>query len=78
MELKYTSAAVANSSLAVNLIYINSDGHMVDDVRYIHIVAWIRLAQAAGQCLASGQPVFIEGRLHAVLGNRKTGRRGGS
>lgn len=42
MELKYTmpGAAVADFSLAVNSIYINSDGHMVDDVCYYISTLW--------------------------------------
>ena len=65
VELKYTAsgAAVANFGLAVNLTYKNSDGEKMDDVCYMDIVAWNRLAEVAGEYLSKGQPIFVEGRL---------------
>ena len=76
MEPKYTTpgAAMADFSLAVNRIYIcilrwPYAGPCM--LLYVHIVAWSRLAQAAGQYPARGQPVFMEGTLHVDA----TGRR---
>ena len=65
VEMKYipSGAAVANFGLAVNRTYANSDGEKVDDVCYIDIVAWNRLAEVAGEYLTKGQPIFVEGRL---------------
>ena len=65
VELKYTASgtAVANFGLAVNRTYTNSDGEKVEDVCFVDIVAWDRLAEVASEYLAKGRPVFIEGRL---------------
>ena len=65
VELKYTTsgAAVANFGLAVNRTYTNSDGEKVDDVCFVDVVAWNKLAEICGDYLSKGRPVFIEGRL---------------
>ena len=64
-ELRYipSGAAVANFGLAINRQYKNSDGEKVEEVCFIDIVAWNRLAEVAGEYLLKGSPVFIEGRL---------------
>jgi len=65
VDLKYTASGkpVANFGLAVNRAYTNPDGEKVDDVCYVDVVAWDRLAEVCGEYLAKGRPVFIEGRL---------------
>ena len=65
VELKYTAsgAAVANFGLAVNRTYTNSDGEKTEEVCFIDMVAWNRLAEVAGEYLSKGSPVFVEGRL---------------
>ena len=65
VDLKYVPSgpAVANFGLAVNRTYTNSDGEKVDDVCYVDIVAWNRLAEVAGEYLSKGEPIFVEGRL---------------
>ena len=65
VELKYTTsgAAVANFGLAVNRTYTNSDGEKVDDVCFVDVVAWNKLAEICGDYLSKGRLVFIEGRL---------------
>ena len=64
-DLKYTTsgAAVANFGLAVNRTYTNSDGEKTEEVCFVDIVAWNRLAEVAGEYLSKGRPVFVEGRL---------------
>ena len=65
VDMRYTPSGspVANFGLAVNRTYTNSDGEKVDDVCFLDIVAWNRLAEVAGEYLSKGSPVFIEGRL---------------
>jgi len=65
VEVKYTAsgAAVANFGLAVNRTYTNSDGEKTEEVCFIDMVAWNRLAEVAGEYLSKGSPVFVEGRL---------------
>lgn len=54
-DLRYlpSGAPVANFGLAVNRTYTNSDGEKVEDVCFVEIVAWSRLAEVCGQYLTS-------------------------
>ena len=65
VDLKYipSGTAVANFGLAVNRTYTDSNGEKQEDVCFVDIVAWNRLAEVAGEYLSKGRPVFIEGRL---------------
>ncbi len=65
-ELRYipSGTAVANFGLAVNRKYTNSDGEKMDDVCFVDVAAWDKLAEICGEYLFKGSPVFIEGRLH--------------
>lgn len=66
-ELRYTTSGipVARFTVAVNRpkpkSAANSQGK--DDVDFIPIVAWRRLAEICGEYLKKGRPVAIEGRL---------------
>ena len=64
-ELRYipSGTAVANFGLAVNRKYTNSDGQKMDDVCFVDVVAWDKLAEICDEYLSKGSPVFIEGRL---------------
>ena len=54
---------VANFSIALNERYKAKDGNIVENVEYIRIVLYRRLAEIAGQYLTKGSQVYIEGRL---------------
>lgn len=77
VDLKYTASgtAVANFGLAVNRKYANSDGEKVEDVCFVDIVAWDRLAEVCGEYLAKGRPVFIEGRLQMDSWEQEDGQK---
>ncbi len=64
-EVKYTpkGTAVADIALAVNRVYTGADGQKKEEVTYIDVTLWERLAELAGEYLKKGRPVFIEGRL---------------
>ena len=64
-ELRYTrsSVAVCNFTLAVNRVYTDSHGEKQEDVAFIDVVAWNRLAEVCGEYLSKGRPAFVEGRL---------------
>jgi single-strand DNA-binding protein len=64
-EVKYTpkGTAIANLGLAVNRVYTTESGEQKEEVTFIDIEVWGRQAETAGQYLAKGRPVFIEGRL---------------
>ena len=64
-ELRYTSggAAVCNFGLAVNRKYTDGNGDKQEDVTFIDVVCWNKLAEACAEYLHKGSPAFVEGRL---------------
>lgn len=54
---------VANFSIALNERYKAKDGNVVENVEYVRIVLYRRLAEIAAQYLHKGSQVYIEGRL---------------
>jgi single-strand DNA-binding protein len=78
-ELRYTSSGipVARFAIAVNRIRRKGAGNEGDgsnqEVDFINVVAWRRLAEICGEFLKKGKPVAIEGRLQI---NSFTGRDG--
>ena len=54
---------VANFSIALNEKYKAKDGNIVENVEYVRIVLYRRLAEIAGQYLTKGSQVYVEGRL---------------
>jgi single-strand DNA-binding protein len=64
-EVKFTpkGSAVADLGLAVNRVYTNQSGEKTEEVTYIDVELWGRLAEIAGEYAKKGRPVFIEGRL---------------
>lgn len=63
-EVKYTprGAAVAELGLAINRSYKVGE-ETREEVTFVDVVLWSRLAELAGQYLTKGSPVFVEGRL---------------
>ena len=64
-EIRYTpkGTAVADVGLAVNRVLGTEEGERREEVTYVDVVLWARLAEIADQYLKKGRPVFIEGRL---------------
>src|ERR1700682_2198922 len=56
-------SAVCDLGLAVNRQYTLESGEKREEVTYVDVVLWARLAEIAGEYLKKGRPVFIEGRL---------------
>ena len=54
---------VANFTIALNERYKAKDGNIVENVEYVRIVLYRRLAEIADQYLTKGSQVYIEGRL---------------
>ena len=54
---------VANFTIALNERYKAKDGNVVENVEYVRIVLYRRLAEIAGQYLHKGSQVYIDGRL---------------
>src|SRR3954454_8262148 len=64
-EVRYTpkGSAVCDLAIAVNRQYSLDNGEKREEVTYVDVVLWARLAEIAGEYLKKGRPVFIEGRL---------------
>jgi single-strand DNA-binding protein len=64
-EVRYTpkGSAVCDIGLAVNRVYTSDSGEKVEEVTFVDVVLWSKMAELAGKYLHKGRPVFIEGRL---------------
>jgi single-strand DNA-binding protein len=64
-EVRYTpkGSAVCDLGIAVNRVYTPEGGERREEVTFVDVVLWARLAEIAGEYLRKGRPVFIEGRL---------------
>src|SRR5262252_6545775 len=77
-EVRYTpkGSAVCDLGLAVNRQYTLDSGEKREEVTYVDVVLWARLAEIAGQYLKKGRPVFIEGRLQLdTWDDKQTGQK---
>lgn len=64
-ELRYTpqGIAVCDLALAVNRKFTKKDGEMVDEVVFVDITCWNKLAEIAAEFLKKGRPLLVSGRL---------------
>jgi single-strand DNA-binding protein len=64
-EVRYTGSgtAVASFSLATSEKFKNKNGEWEERTEWHNITLWARLAEIAGEYLAKGKTVYIEGRL---------------
>ena len=64
-QIRYTpkGTAVADIGLAVNRVLKTEEGERREEVTYVDVVLWGRVAEIAHKYLKKGRPVFIEGRL---------------
>ena len=49
--------------MAVNRVRTGDDGNRIEEVTFVDVTLWGRQAEVAGQYLAKGRSVYIEGRL---------------
>jgi single-strand DNA-binding protein len=76
-DVRYTpkGTAVADLSIAINR-FIKSDDGDKEEVTFVEVTLWARLAEISGQFLKKGKPVFIEGRLHLdTWDDKQTGQK---
>ncbi len=73
-EVRYTpkGSAVCDLGLAVNRQYSLEGGEKREEVTFVDVVLWARLAEIAGEYLKKGRPVLIEGRLQLDSWDDKT------
>jgi single-strand DNA-binding protein len=64
-EVRYTpkGSAVCDIGLAINRTFTPEGGEKIEEVTFVDVVLWAKLAELAGKYLAKGRSVFIEGRL---------------
>jgi single-strand DNA-binding protein len=77
-EVRYTpkGSAVCDLGIAVNRVYTMDSGEKREEVTYVDVVLWARLAEIAGEYLKKGRPVFIEGRLQMdTWDDKQTGQK---
>ena len=66
-ELRYipNGSAVATFTLAMNRVYKLQTGEKKEEVSFVRVVVWGRMAEICGEYLKKGAPVFVEGRLQS-------------
>ncbi|PYL87391.1 MAG: single-stranded DNA-binding protein [Verrucomicrobia bacterium] len=77
-EVRYTpkGSAVCDLGIAVNRVYTTEGGEKREEVTYVDVVLWARLAEIAGEYLKKGRPIFIEGRLQMdTWDDKQTGQK---
>jgi single-strand DNA-binding protein len=77
-EVRYTpkGSAVCDLGIAVNRVYTTDSGEKREEVTFVDVVLWARLAELAGEYLKKGRPVFIEGRLQMdTWDDKQTGQK---
>jgi single-strand DNA-binding protein len=77
-EVRYTpkGSAVCDLGIAVNRVYTTEGGERREEVTFVDVVLWARLAEIAGEYLKKGRPIFIEGRLQMdTWDDKQTGQK---
>ena len=66
-ELRYipSGAAVTSFTIAMNRVYKLQTGEKKEEVSFVRVVVWARLAEVCNDYLKKGNPVFVEGRLQS-------------
>jgi len=66
-ELRYApnGTAVTTFTVAMSRAYNSAAGDKKEDVCYVRVVCWAKLAQICSEYLFKGRPVFVEGRLQS-------------
>ena len=66
-ELRYipSGQAVASFTVAMNRVYKLQTGEKKEEVSFVRVVVWARMAEVCGEYLKKGSPVFVEGRLQS-------------
>ena len=66
-ELRYipSGQAVATFTIAMNRTYMAASGEKKEEVSFVRVVVWAKLAENCHEYLRKGSPVFVEGRLQS-------------
>ena len=77
-QIRYTpkGTRVADIGLAVNRVLKTEEGQRREEVTYVDVVLWGRVAEIAHKYLKKGRPVFIEGRIQLdAWDDKQTGQK---
>ncbi|MDD4956976.1 MAG: single-stranded DNA-binding protein [Candidatus Omnitrophica bacterium] len=76
-EIRYipSGTAVANFTVAVNRPYKDTTGEKKDEVSFIRVVVWGKMAEICGEYLTKGRPVLVEGRLKSRTWEAQDGQK---
>lgn len=76
-ELRYTQSGIAvlNFRIASNRRFRDSAGDWKEDVCYVGVVAWQRLAENCAEFLRKGSAVFVEGEIQSRSWEKEDGSR---
>ena len=76
-ESRYTAAGAAmlTFGLAVNRRFQDASGEWRDDVCFVNVVTWRKLAERLANSLTKGSAVFVEGRLQSRSWEGQDGQR---
>jgi single-strand DNA-binding protein len=78
VEVRYTpkGVAVAEISLAINRYRTDDAGNKSEEVTFVSVTLWARLAEIAAQYLSKGKTCMIDGRLQLdTWDDRQTGQK---
>lgn len=66
-ELRYipSGQAVATFTIAMNRTYMAASGEKKEEVSFVRVVVWAKLAENCHEYLRKGSPAFVEGRLQS-------------
>ncbi len=66
-ELRYipSGSAVTSFTIAMNRVFKLQTGEKKEEVSFVRIVVWGRMAEVCNEYLKKGNPVFVEGRLQS-------------
>ena len=76
-EIRYTpqGTAVANLGLAVSRKFRDKNQELKEEVCFITVVVWSKMAETCNQYLHKGSPIFVEGRLTLRSWEDTTGKK---
>jgi single-strand DNA-binding protein len=77
-EIKYTpkGTAIADIGLAVNRSYTTESGEKREEVTFVDVTLWGRVAEIVGEYCKKGRPLFVEGRLQLdTWDDKQTGQK---
>jgi len=77
-EVKYTpkGTAICDIGLAINRNWSTDSGEKREEVTFVDVTLWGRVAEIVGEYTSKGRPLMVEGRLHLdTWDDKQTGQK---